>query len=134
MADEAKKTLGPWSIHSIEDGGTTYVIVETCPDGEQFLPIAHIATIIADGCAVKRDEAKQLTIANLIAAAPDHAMFLSALVRGLIRWEPLVGSNVNSGEVCCRGLRYVTRLDGFGCPAMTPHIRVAITKAAEGGK
>lgn len=63
--------------------------------------------------------------ARLIAAAPDHALLLAAIVSGRARIEPL-GANV---EVCTGGLRYATKLDENGCPLVSDVIRTALLRA-----
>lgn len=64
--------------------------------------------------------------ARLIASSPDHALILWAMCVGAGRWEPL---GDGSGEFCMNGLRHLTTLDEFGCPAMTKGIRDAIRQA-----
>lgn len=66
--------------------------------------------------------------AHLIAAAPDHALFSSALVAGKIRWEAFAG-NAEHGEICVGGMRWATKLDEFGVPVLTENTRAAIAKA-----
>jgi hypothetical protein len=66
--------------------------------------------------------------ARLIAAAPDHALFASAIAAGVIRWEMFDGKK-DSGEICVNGLRWATQLDEFGVPVLTQNTRAAIAKA-----
>jgi hypothetical protein len=61
--------------------------------------------------------------ARLIAAAPDHALFASAVCAGAARWEPFPNNN---GEVCVGGLRYAVKLDEFGCPTLNAPLRAAL--------
>jgi hypothetical protein len=72
-----------------------------------------------------------VTLANarLIAAAPAHAVLLSAMVRGLARWEAFPGGDGRKGEVCVGGLRYATELDETGCPVIQPHLYRVLARA-----
>ncbi len=65
--------------------------------------------------------------ARLIAAAPDHALLLRCICRGLARWEQW--EDGQRGEICCGGMRYATHLDDFGCPVVSEHVRGVLTKA-----
>ena len=64
--------------------------------------------------------------ARLIAAAPDHAMLLSAICNGSARVEKW---DAQRCEVCVGGMRYAVHFDQFGCPEMTVNLRAAIAKA-----
>jgi hypothetical protein len=66
--------------------------------------------------------------ARLIAAAPDHALICWAMCVQDAAWEEWTPFD-GRGEFCFAGLRYATRLDEFGCPALTPALRAAITQS-----
>ena len=56
----------------------------------------------------------------------DRTLLLRALCEGTARWEPW--SDPSQGELCINGLRYSTKVDGKGCPTLTPGIRHALVK------
>lgn len=61
----------------------------------------------------------------LIAAAPDHALLLRAMLAGAARCEKL-GDGV---EICVNGLRHFVTLDPAGCPRLHDGVRSELTKA-----
>lgn len=122
----AKHTPGPWEFDEAGVGKNGDFVVTEYFVRREGDDVA-IANDILDPETLKASEAN----ARLIAAAPDHAMLAAVLASGKARWEPLPGS-CDSGEVCFGGIRYHTRLDEFGVPAMTDALRAAIAKA-EGG-
>lgn len=71
-------------------------------------------------CVATEDE----PTADLLAAAPDHALVLYALTCGLARWEP------TTRELVVDGLRYATTIDEFGCPKVSPVMRDALLRVA----
>jgi hypothetical protein len=120
---ENKHTPGPW--HRSESGDTTYIIGHpTWPCSrnghEQEWEVAVIDDLLGEHPAEARANAR------LIAAAPDHALIGWAMCVAAGRWEPLGDM---SGEFCINGIRHMTKLDEFGCPAMSAGMRVAILKA-----
>jgi hypothetical protein len=111
----AQHTPGPWQAERLlDDDGTPFVLIKET----HGCPLARLQHVSNDGAN-----------ANLIAAAPDHAMLASALVAGLARWEPFAGSGAPSGELCVGGFRYCTTLDEFGVPVLADHTRAALTRA-----
>lgn len=107
-------TPGPWKALPCvkRDGHTVY--------SEGGIVIANTGTHSAG--------ADEPANAHLIAAAPDHALICWAMCVQDGRWEEWVPYD-GSGEFVFAGLRYATRLDAFGCPKLTPALRVAIEEA-----
>jgi hypothetical protein len=108
---KAKHTPGPWKIAFFE-----------YEPNEVFVQWPH------GYAAVHGSRAGREANARLIAVAPDHALFSSALVAGKIRWEFFAGNAVH-GEICVGGIRWATKLDEFGVPELTENTRAAIAKA-----
>ena len=81
--------------------------------------------------AIREDD----VAAQLIAAAPDHALIARAMTLGIAtfeRWQ-----QTGKGEFCFSGLRHVTTLDQFGVPSLsasTRHGLAAALSQAEGLK
>jgi len=55
----------------------------------------------------------------------------SLLISGHAAWKPFLRhkwqrNNVKMGEVCIRGILFVTELDEVGCPKITPAIAEAL--------
>lgn len=114
---ESKHTPGPWLVaHNKQDPKNMSFIWRNDHGGE--VPDDSRNTGYHRVC---RDIAVPAD-ANLIAAAPDHALLLAAIVTGRARVEPL-GVGV---EVCANGLRYATNLDENGCPVVNELIRAAL--------
>ena len=109
-------TPGPWFLFAND-----HCVGGPCdhPDG----PTAGVAICNMQRRGVAENQAN----ARLIASAPDHAMFASALIQKLARWEPFPGSE-SDGEVCVGGLRYCSKLDEFGVPVLTDATRAEISK------
>jgi hypothetical protein len=65
--------------------------------------------------------------AQLIAAAPDHALIARAMTLGVATFErwPQPGK----GEICFAGLRYATALDQFGVPLLSASTRHELAAA-----
>lgn len=74
-----KFTPGPWMVNDPIDNGTAHAVCANVGDGVHIVPVAHIEPITAEGCAVKRDDTKQIANANLIAAAPELFEFTDAV-------------------------------------------------------
>ena len=62
---------------------------------------------------------------ELIAIAPDHALFGSAVARGILRWEAFQKGG-QRGELCFGGFRYSTELDPFGVPRINDAMRTPL--------
>lgn len=105
-----------WSCHAM----TT--VVRKNPDGSPGTDV--VAECAGSG---QTDIAECERRARLIASAPDHALVAWALADATARWEPW--DDAGRGELCFGGLRYATRLDAFGVPALTEALRVGLTKA-----
>ncbi len=80
---------------------------------------------------VKRLEQVERNYADDRTAASDHALFASAVCRGVARWERFSGTSTD-GEVCVGGMRYSTQLDHFGCPVLSERIQHELAKAVNG--
>ena len=138
-----KTTPGPYEvrIESTCSGAWPVIVLSSDPDeeigqcGTAYVRSRRSAKLAAnygvrpDLFNKTPDHDEVMATARLFAASWDHALFTSALLRGLIRWKPFAGGAI--GEVCCGGMRYSTSLDGFGIPALTSHIRAAIQKAED---
>jgi hypothetical protein len=60
-----------------------------------------------------------MPVAQLIEAAPGHALFAAAIVAGVARWEPWPPHDGRRrGELCIGGIRHALSLDAFGVPIM----------------
>lgn len=112
---EMGHTAGPWR-YSMSDHLGEFVITGSNEGGGSILPILGRTHNFP-----RNAEAN----ARLIAAAPDHALLLAAIVSGRARVEPL-GASV---EVCTGGLRYATKLGENGCPLVSDVIRTALLRA-----
>lgn len=122
MSRRTEHTPGPWS-----DDASDYPMIVNGPNAD-----TQIICIIEDPdrptAATSSWFEQNQANARLIAAAPDHAMVLRAIARGVLRWETF-SSGGDCGELCFAGMRYSTRLDEFGCPRLTEALRSAIAKA-----
>jgi hypothetical protein len=74
--------------------------------------------------SVSKEEAE--ANARLIAAAPDHAEICWAMCMAAGLWEPWGDGR---GEFILNGLRFITKLDEFSAPIVTPALRAQIAKA-----
>jgi hypothetical protein len=101
--------------------GTGLVVLRTEPLRVSAIPRPSLARRSLRGPG-ETDKAN----AQLIAAAPDHALICWAMCVQDGRWEEWVPYD-GSGEFVFAGLRYATRVDEFGCPKLTPALRRAIT-------
>lgn len=112
-------TPGPWTVKPRRTKGPASV---EAPTGRicTFREALTQASIYGDEAWAN---------ANLIARAPDHADIGWAMCVAAGRWEPF-GSG--QGEFCMNGLRFLTKLDEFGIPAMTKVLRAHIAKARGG--
>lgn len=106
----SKHTPGPWKAAPTAFGPIDIVI----PDGKD------IVTVYGGGTGNKEANAR------LIASAPDHAMIGWAMCVAAGRWEP---AGDLTGAFCINGICHHTKLDEFGCPAMTDALRSAIRSA-----
>jgi hypothetical protein len=124
---ESKHTPGPWMYRSnsgTEPENWPYLVEKQGTPGRM-----DWGRLVAKCWAsLLRPESPEAN-ARLIAAAPAHALLLSAIVRGLARWEAFPGGDGRKGEVCVGGLRYATELDETGCPVIQPHLYAALAKA-----
>lgn len=120
-------TQGPWEAtprREIDPGtGEAHRFESSLRVVSEKPPRKRIA-VLDFGYGSAADEAN----AKLIAAAPDHALLLAALVSGKAQWKPLDAFN-GMGEVAIDGLRYTARLDEFGCPIVESGLRAALRKA-----
>lgn len=111
-------TPGPWRVFfgsrrypGVEATGLSVVIFGR--EGEE--------------CGVRGDTHETaLANARLIAAAPDHALIGWAMCVQDGRWEEWSGGK---GEFCFAGLRHATKLDEFGCPVLTDHLRQVLEQS-----
>jgi hypothetical protein len=115
----AQFTPGPWHITQTVHIGRKNIF------GMGDRPY-HVGTLIS-GSKSKLD----LFDANaaLIGAAPDHALVAWAMCVQDATWEEL--GDDGKGEFCFAGLRHVTSLDPFGCPALTENLRGILSRAFE---
>ena len=67
--------------------------------------------------------------AQLLALAYDHALWGAAAGVKIAAWYPLAYPDNERGEVICGGMRYLTHLDAFKCPLLTPGLRAALRAA-----
>ena len=111
----AAHTPGPWTMR------VTKKLVYVFGPKRRYITQRTIQFISKD----KRE--RVIGDCELIAGAPDHAVFAAAVCKGVARWEPFSGSS-DRGEVCCNGMRYSTILDEFGCPILSVHSRAALAK------
>jgi hypothetical protein len=124
----AEHTPAPWA-EPFEDelSGVPFLRIETDqPTGPKLRDICEVSASFVDGDFVIDDET--WSNARLIAAAPDHALIGWAVCVAAGRWEPSPAAD-GRGEFCINGIRFSTRLDEFGVPAMTDGLRAAIAKA-----
>lgn len=52
----------------------------------------------------------------------DATLILSEIIAGRMRWEPFHGLKTE-GELCWGGMRYSSKLDATGCPALSDNLR-----------
>jgi hypothetical protein len=88
---------------------------------------SHTYDFIAN-CEDEYGEPASPANVRLILAAPDHALICWAMCVQDGRWEEWTPYD-GSGEFVFAGLRYATRVDEFGCPKLTPALRMAITQS-----
>ena len=70
----------------------------------------------------------------LIASAPDHALLLAAITRGVVNANSaglFIISKEAKGQSAVDGKIYWHTLDPFGCPILTDECRAAIINALE---
>lgn len=111
-------TPGPWVVGSVRKYHQKEYVEILASDG------------LTPGAAPDYDVAwTRVHDARLIAAAPDHAIALRLLASGVAQWE--TWQDGVRGEFIIGGMRYVTKLDQFGCPELHDVIRAAISKATQ---
>lgn len=131
-------TPGPWSIqpdkgHTFSDGSVDHGGYRI--DADQVEQLAYVWNFSdrLDPTTGRQDGTRPFgsheaeSNARLIAAAPDHAAIAWSVCTGVARWESFASGA--GGEFCIGGMRYATKLDAFGVPAMNDSMRAAIAKA-----
>lgn len=127
VGTDARHTPGPWVPVEFNENcplpGGAFLAVHTA--AEPFKREGGICELIAQGVGGRYSP--EITSANghLIAASPDHALLLAAIVAGRARWTPYQ-HNPTLGEVSVGGFSHLSRLDDFGCPVLTPLLREAL--------
>ena len=112
-------TPGPWAVCSF-----TGLAVTTAPDENgdvRSIALSHFYDRTIEG-SKERAQAN----ARLIAAAPDHADICWAMCMAGGLWQPWGDGR---GEFIINGIRFITKLDEFSVPIVTPALRAQIAKA-----
>jgi hypothetical protein len=116
-ADRLEATPGPWTVGEIDtawhEGSNLPPEIGLTVNGSHWNKVVA-SVMVSDANA------------RLIARAPDHALIVWAMCIQDGRW---IEWAMGKGEFCFCGICYVTSLDEFGCPVLTPALRAAITKA-----
>lgn len=124
----AKHTPTPW-IRGEPETADGFATIRTA-DGETVIA----ETYFVEGCGTREEAEADFA---LMLAAPDHALLLAAMAKGAARWEPF---NLNArypetdpggGELVVNGMRYTTRLDELGCPALNDTLRAVLGRVAQ---
>ena len=111
-------TPGPWKLDS------NSIMAQFEGQEVQIAAMMHSRWSYPDDGKTQRLHEQSKTNAALIAAAPDHALVLAALVSGRAHWEQRESSP--RGELCMSGLRHSLEIDEFGCPVLTELARDAL--------
>lgn len=114
-----KYTEGPWTAEYDEDG-----VWVTGPDREA--PV--ICTVENQDARTEGQEDETWANAQLIALAPDHQLFLAALVSGRATLTQASLEEARSRMVWVHVGRKEchTELDPFGCPILSDELRTAL--------